>query len=779
MKSVLKKSLMAVVMAVTIVTTCILGGISASTAKSSLAADLPDMSNLEFTTDVPAGKKLAKGSSFWLYLTFTSKYVDTYWAVFDICVGPLNADKTAFDLDSAKKLTVGRLSEYIDFGDLDMEYDYRSMGTSNFLSKADTITQQGGCFRLVVTSTQDPESIPTDADKSVTFGIKFDVAADIEADELTMGVVKLGSKPTPSNSVGFGETTELNHIVKGEKTKGMLTTNDVTIQLVDEEDDTSISELLIGPEADPDKMKAADLTTTPNKFVFDEFMEHMYVKPTLATGATCVADLLPDGGDETTFTPTTAIASEEIKEITVPHGNSKIVIIVTSASGETERHIIEITMSYVRLGDLEVTVGDGSITTLGLQETFDKDTFAYTVNVPDETDGASAKITATVLAGFGISETLALTATDCSVVSTSATSGTEFELSAIKNDATLVITATAADATTTQDYTLTFAALSTDVNVTITASGAVKNDYTSDTEKATENSVDYYFYLTEESVFEAALNITVADGAAVTITPDGGSAITYDDSTKANKYELGTYTVTVTAVAGNTKDYLVILAAPELIELTLDSDYLFLFEAYDDSLGLFMRRAYIEYDFVHGTDDKDWTCHIVLGNVPYLTTVNELLKNIKDTLHQFIKISSDFGTVYDCGNPGEGYTEDMFDNVMYAVGTGWRVDLCPDGTNPVDTVYISILTDLNGDGQVTGGDLSVTSSYMSARVDLDGTEYRLAGYVSNAGYIGGPDLSAMSSIMSARTELSDYVDYVEHSRVSERDSVVVYMGASS
>lgn len=772
MKSIFKNKILAIIMAVVIGITGIVSGLVIS-ANASYASTLPEMSDLTFSTDV-GNKPVLKGGSFILYLTYSSKYSDTYWAAMDMCIGPLTADKTEFDKAVAKKLTVDRTK--IDYGELFMDdLGYKSSGTGDFLSKETTTRQQGGCFRLVITSNHVGGDSEYPSNQTITIGIPFTVAADIDVEELTFGIVKTGDNPTTTNGVSFGaQTTPKNGPVESRAIQGIITTNEVTVKLLKEEDDTFLKTLSMGPDAT--NLTNIDLDNEPYGYTISQAMDNLVVKPETEVDSATAQVGISDGS--TGYKPSGALAADGTITFPRPNHNDKVVVLVTSQSGKEALYEVTITISYVRLEALTVTAGDGTTTgstSLGLQETFDKDTFTYTVNVPeDETSGATAKVTPTVISGYDASTTIGLAGTNCTV-DASVTSATEFTVSGIKKDApaTVTMTTTAADGTTTQDYVLTFATLNTDTSMTIQAVAATKT-YDSDSTKATEKSVDYYFYLDQETVFEASFLITVANGATVTITDEASTTTTYDDTTKNNKYPVGTYTVKVTAQAGNSQDYTVIIAAPEVLELTLDSTYLFLFE--EDDSGFIFRDAYIEFDMVHGVDDKDWTCHIVLGNIPYYTTIKTFLSNIKESLHPLIRIYDNYNELlYNRGNPAEGYTEADMDDVFFSVGTGWRIELGA-GDTPVDVVYTSVLGDMDSDGQATGNDISLVSSYLMGKEDFDASEYRLAAEVSNGGSISGSDVSQISSILNGRSEPETFSTYVEHGRADERYTVVVYMG---
>lgn len=766
MKSIFKNKILAIIMAVVIGITGIVSGLVIS-ANSSYAATRPEMSDLTFTTDV-GDKPILKGSNFKLIMTFSTKRTDTYWSSIDISVGPLNADKTDFDVDLAKKLDIATHYDdneeadlwNIDYGDLRV-IGWNTAGNGNHLHK-DASADQHGCARI---SMAYDRGATYASEKNVVITLEFTTSADIAADSLTFGVVKQGNI-TVTNGVSFGASQKPSDApTETGNYDGILTTNEVTVNLIKEEDDTFLKTLSMGPDAT--NLTNIDLDNEPYGYTINQAMDNLVVKPETEVDSATAQVGISDG--TAGYKPSGALAADGTITFPRPNHNDKVVVLVTSQSGKEALYEVTITISYVRLEALTVTAGDGTTTgstSLGLQETFDKDTFNYTVNVPeDETSGATAKVTPTVISGYDASTTIGLAGTNCTV-DASVTSATEFTVSGIKKDApaTVTMTTTAADGTTTQDYVLTFATLSTDASITAIQAVAAVKTYDNDSTKAAEKSVDYYFYLDQESVFEAAFLITVADGASVTITDEANNSTVYADN-KDKKYPLGTYTVTVAAAAGNTQDYTVILAAPELIELTEDSDLLFLFEERREDNTKF-RRAYIEFGYVHGVDDKDWTCHIVLGNVGVKTTINGFLANIKPTLHPFLKLYNNQNELfYDRGNPGADYPEGDFDNTLKTVGTGWRLELCS-GENVVDTVYISVLGDLSGDGVLSGNDTGSIAQFIKGNITFDGIEYYLAAYLANSGALSANDTGALMSLINEKTTMDQYINYVPLNPVS-------------
>ncbi|MDE5897025.1 MAG: cadherin-like beta sandwich domain-containing protein, partial [Clostridia bacterium] len=169
----------------------------------------------------------------------------------------------------------------------------------------------------------------------------------------------------------------------------------------------------------------------------------------------------------------------------------------------------------------------------------------------------SVSLTPTVRAGFGISNTIAVTATACTAAGT-VNSGSALSVTGIGDSGSkVVLEVTAADGTTKKSYTFNFVKKSTDTsitNFTVTANDpsgtTIVNDPT--------QGVDYYFKLPalESGDSKGKMNITAASGATVKL---GSNA--YSPATEC---AVGSYTVNVTAPAGNTQAYRVTLAREEV-----------------------------------------------------------------------------------------------------------------------------------------------------------------------------------------------------------------------
>lgn len=233
-------------------------------------------------------------------------------------------------------------------------------------------------------------------------------------------------------------------------------------------------------------------------------------------------------------------------------GIAKVFIrIIAPDKVATKEYCLTVTSNYVRIRMLTVTPqrpgGAAAVPKNGLDGAFSGTKYSYTVFVPsDVTDSAGVQFVPQIPGGYGISEDIAVTDVANCTASSSVKNGATLLVTNVKNNATLKLTATAASGDT-QTYNFTFKTVNIDTSIaSFTMTG--KNDgatYNSDSTKA---SADYYFSLPSPTGFQGTFHIQAAQTTSK-VTVNGAA---YNASTQ---YGAGTYTVRVTAEAGNTEDY--------------------------------------------------------------------------------------------------------------------------------------------------------------------------------------------------------------------------------
>ncbi len=195
------------------------------------------------------------------------------------------------------------------------------------------------------------------------------------------------------------------------------------------------------------------------------------------------------------------------------------------------------------------------------------------------------------------------------------------------------------------------------------------------------------------------------------------------------------------------------------LRFTANSNYKFIYNDVQimfEIIRMDNRRSYDEMGWVHGKDDLHLN-KVVIGNVKEKTSVESFLNNIHASQVDKIRLYDSFGDlVWDYGQPADGYDEsDMTNYRMLAVGTGWKVVFGED-EEAADVAYVSVLGDLNGDGYVQAGDVSVLGSYLRGDEMLEDEEFRLAGLISNSGDITITDIAIIGDKLQGYDDVADY-----------------------
>ncbi|MDE7158130.1 MAG: hypothetical protein K2N74_00995, partial [Clostridiales bacterium] len=189
-----------------------------------------------------------------------------------------------------------------------------------------------------------------------------------------------------------------------------------------------------------------------------------------------------------------------------------------------------------------------------------------------------------------------------------------------------------------------------------------------------------------------------------------------------------------------------------ILSIVEGSKYQFLKEEERD--GKFYRVTYEELDWVHGTDDTDLTTYVI-GQISPYTSVNKFLLNLTGTSK--IKLYTAEGElVYDCGNAADGVTaSELNDYWEYAIGTGWYLVF-----NGTETVYLSVLGDVDGNGYIDSFDIATLNLYLFDNSQLpelfQNTYVRLACYIKNEGEISEEDVKILALIIKGKQTVEIY-----------------------
>lgn len=556
-----------------------------------------------------------------------------------------------------------------------------------------------------------------------------------------------------------------------------FSSNSVTITVREKSNDNTLSSVAVGTKTE--NVQSFTPTSTPP---LDDTMRYDYTDSAVLSSV----NITPTANSEhatiymaagSTLEPKDENKVESGKPISIDlsSGVRAVTILVVAENGATKTYTVTVVDKYVALSALKIEVGtktDG-VTKIGLESggAFDTTSLiytvdlsaplddAYTVDVPSDyaSSETGVKITPTIAEGHDIQPTVALTENKCTPANKSVASGSAVQVTGIENKSTLTLTATASDNETTEAYTITFNLLSVETGtLTVKVQGAEK-EYVSDDEKAAEKKINYYFLLTDEAECKGKLLITDTT-VSVQVKSASGTAQAYDPD---NPIECvaGTYTIILTAPAGNVKEYIALLSKMEFLELAADSTYQFIFEE-TEGTGARAKsylRTYHEKGMTHGVDDKNFE-KVVLGNISPKTTINMFLANISPSQRNMIRIFNNKDQIlYDCGADIEGIDKANYDKwTKYRVSTSWYVQYGGTAENPLETIYISILGDVNANGTVDTADISKISSHLAKKKLLDTLEVRLAAYVTNSGKISTKEITQISRIVTLKSKIEDF-----------------------
>lgn len=279
-----------------------------------------------------------------------------------------------------------------------------------------------------------------------------------------------------------------------------------------------------------------------------------YVLPVIETASS--------GNAKWTVNGTAGMGTTPVK-VTLGNGAStEITVVVTPEDGNTannKTYKLTVNHEFPRLSNITFNVNNPDVTMNDFDSStpFSEEDSEFTVNIPTSSATSSTgniSLTPTVLTGYGTNATIDVVATSnlsaASVVST----GVSLDVRNIADNATLTLRVKSASGNTTKDYKLNFKVFSIDTSISAFTVTNL-NGVTSQRDEA-QSSVDRYsFFLLQDANgnYGATMNITANNiGAKITV-----NGVEYQQSTR---YDVNTYSVVVTAPAGNTHTYSVVLA---------------------------------------------------------------------------------------------------------------------------------------------------------------------------------------------------------------------------
>lgn len=692
------------------------------------------------------------------------------WHAISMGLGVITAgeDPATFDVPFGKKLSVEKDSEE----ELLISSNFgRGYASSSYAVTNDATRAERGIVLLSYGRGTSGDAVQSTTEANLTVTLKLSADVDTTVTGFKMGIIRstydfvtYANKDNPSERPRDNAT---------DNTKYSINELDITVR--HPSSDNTLSSVAVGTKAE--NVQTYTSTSTPP---LADTMSYDYAEAAVLSSVNITPTAnneyatiyMAAGSTAPEQTEANLVESGKEKSIALTSGIRTVTILVKAETGDTKTYTITIVDKYVALSDLKIEVGtktDG-VTKIGLGEdvTFNPETLSYTVDVPSDyaSSETGVKITPTIAEGHGIQTTVALTGTNSTPANSSVASGSAVQVTGIANDGTLVVTATASDGSTTKAYTITFKLWSVETGtLTVKVQGAEKQ-YESDPEKESE-SVQFYFLLSDEAECKGKFIIS-STVTGIPIQVRSASSETAEDYDATKEYGSGTYEIILTAPAGNKAKYVAVITKQEYLELIESSTYQFLVEDVTEEFGMEYRTrvTYAEQNIAHGIDDTEFE-RIVLGQVADSTTVNDFLANFKESQRNMIRLSDQYGNpVYEFGQPSEGVTEsDLADYFSFAVGTGWCIEFGSEA-NILETIYVSVLGDLDGNGYIDAEDIANMSFYIMEMIDFNNAEERLACYISNMGIVSAEDIASLSFHIMELVPLSSYF-YVPEEEVVE------------
>ncbi len=200
------------------------------------------------------------------------------------------------------------------------------------------------------------------------------------------------------------------------------------------------------------------------------------------------------------------------------------------------------------------------------------------------------------------------------------------------------------------------------------------------------------------------------------------------------------------------------------IEIKADSQMDFIYISVEIKRGreYKYRRTYTEMNITHGIDDVGENTYginenyIILGQVLPQTKLADLVAGLNidaNNIRAYRYASNKYTLLYDCDEKELNSSKVK----RYNVGTGWKLEYVIDGV-VLDTVYISVIGDTNGDGNVNATDTSNMKKYIKDNTTITKPDEILAMMLSNrGGNISATDLSTLKKAMKDVSVLKSYL----------------------
>ncbi|MCI9009558.1 MAG: hypothetical protein HFE27_00010 [Clostridia bacterium] len=738
---------------------------------SSLATTSPDTittpAKLKLTSDSTG---ITPGGSIVIKIAFSAP-AGAVWYAMQTTIAPLTADGTAIDRDIAQYLSLDATQTKLparlamENGDFSMPFNSYAPSVHDKFSETD-----GNLGILFLAAKGLGGSMNTDVEMNFEITLKLAENAPIDTiDSLTFGIspeypdnfiTTIPSESQANNQTDYttDESTyasnRLTFSLREANTEAEIESIKLKVDTQDETGNPDFEEYLINSTDFVSGNYALTLPDTDdlNLTVFYPTMKTGSEGATVKAGATSSSTAVPAS--------LTALTEEGV-DITVSGTNRILYVQATPEDGNTANqkiYKITLTFTYARLSNLIATSSgftDTSITKfdleLGESGVFDPDTFEYIAYVPEGT--TSTEVKPTLATDYGIATTVRVVKDGNYTMlggSTSVNNESSLFLQNISNNEKISFELTAQDGTTKKTYKITFEIVTTDTSLdSIVVKGNTSDaEIPNNEEKAQELGKDYYYSIGDDPA-QAKITITTTDeNATVEIAKVGedGTVGEYTEYDPNAVYDVGEYVIKVTASAGNSEEYTLVLDQFDGFELDENSEFALIAlieDTTESGKTVHYRRTYEELNWVHGVNDRNVERY-VLGEIVAGATLTDLVANFSSAQLNKINVYANDGAIIYEGNNG-GIVSG---NAGLTICTGWKIQY---GTGAAaDIIYVSILGDVSGDGRIRMADAADIGSYVAGNqgITFEDLEVKLAAYIGNNGSISMRDSANISSIVA-------------------------------
>ena len=170
------------------------------------------------------------------------------------------------------------------------------------------------------------------------------------------------------------------------------------------------------------------------------------------------------------------------------------------------------------------------------------------------------------------------------------------------------------------------------------------------------------------------------------------------------------------------------------------------------------RVSYKEKELIHGDNDSEYT-NFVLGNIAPNTSVQTLLNNLVFSDMSQVQIYNGANEVVYGENAKAFYTANIDNGTELAVGTGWYIRY-EKLTGGEETIYLSVLGDLTGDGKVNSADVNrLRQMVNNSEVYTNSNEVvKLSSLIINNGKIPtNADAEIVWNVVCGKIDIADFM----------------------